>query len=132
MLRSVLQEELTPVHNQLDGIDQRLGGMDKRFETIDQRFDGIDQRLDGMDDRFENIDHQLVGMYKRFDGIDERLDKIENDVHDLKLGQEELQKNIIEHLGEFTEKIAQHVEGRTYALNKRVFDIETVIYRLIS
>ncbi|MFJ8459321.1 hypothetical protein ACIQ57_09330 [Lysinibacillus xylanilyticus] len=123
LLRSVLKEELEPVH----------------------------QRLDGMDKRFESIDYQLVGMNKRFDGIDQRLDKIENDVQGLKqdvkelksdveglkvdvqklkIGQAELQKNIVENLGEFTEKIAHQAEDRTYVLNRRLFDVETMIHKI--
>lgn len=36
--------------------------------------------------------------------INQRLDKIESDVQELKAGQAELQKNIVENLGNFTEK----------------------------
>ncbi|QDQ02548.1 hypothetical protein FOH38_19955 [Lysinibacillus fusiformis] len=111
LLRSVLKEELEPVN-------QRLDGMDKRF-------DGMEQRLDGMDKRFD-------GMEQRLDGIDRRLDKMEVDVQDIKHGLDELQKNIVENLGQFTEKIAHQVEDRTGALNKRVFEVETVIQRLTN
>ncbi|MGN4125390.1 hypothetical protein ACMGD3_10330 [Lysinibacillus sphaericus] len=85
----------------------------------------VNQRLDGMDKRFD-------GMEQRLDGINQRLIKIEDDVRDIKLGQVELQKNIVENLGRFTEKIAHLVEDRTGALNKRVFEVETVIHRLTS
>lgn len=64
--------------------------------------------------------------------INQRLDKIESDVQELKAGQAELQKNIVENLGNFTEKIAHQVEDRTGALNKRVFEVETVIQRLTN
>lgn len=104
LLRSVLREELAPINQRLDGMDKRLGGMDIR----------------------------LNGMDKRFDGIEQRLDKIESDVQELKAGQAELQKNIVGNLGNFTEKIAHQVEDRTGALNKRVFEVETVIQRLTN
>ncbi|MGG2110658.1 hypothetical protein ABFY60_09055 [Lysinibacillus pakistanensis] len=78
------------------------------------------------------INQRLDGMDKRFDGIEQRLDKIESDVQELKAGQAELQKNIVGNLGNFTEKIAHQVEDRTGALNKRVFEVETVIQRLTN
>ncbi|WP_099354883.1 hypothetical protein [Fredinandcohnia onubensis] len=109
LLRSVLKEELNPIHNRLDGIDKRFDGIDKRLEGMDKRFDGID---------------------KRFDGIDQRLDRLETNQTELKIGQEKLQKNIIESLGNFTEKIAEHVDNQTSALNKRIFKVETEIERL--
>jgi|GEM_PF-4391232 len=64
-------------------------GMDKRFDSIDKRFDGIDLRLDGMDKRFDGIDLRLDGMDKRFDGIDLRLDGMDKDIKDLKRTSEE-------------------------------------------
>lgn len=45
----------------------------------------VNQRLDGMDKRFD-------GMEQRLDGIDRRLDKMEDDVREVKLGIDELQK----------------------------------------
>jgi len=62
--------------------------------------------------------------------INKRLDVIEKDVKVIKTGQEQLQKNIIESLGQYTEKIADHVDNKTAALNKRVYDVETEIQRL--
>jgi hemerythrin-like domain-containing protein len=62
--------------------------------------------------------------------INKRLDVIEKDVKEIKTGQEQLQKNIIESLGQYTERIADHVDDKTSALNKRVYDVETEIQRL--
>ncbi|WP_107949007.1 hypothetical protein [Lysinibacillus parviboronicapiens] len=125
LLRSVLKEELGPVNQRLDGMDKRFDGMEQRLDGMDKRFDGMEQRLDGMDKRFDGMEHRL-------DGIDQRLDKIEDEVQEVKLGLDKLQKNIVENLGQFTEKIANQVEDRTGALNKRVFEVETVIQRLTS
>ncbi len=43
--------------------------------------------------------------------INQRLDKIESDVQELKAGQAELQKNIVENLGNFTEKNCSSSRG---------------------
>lgn len=62
--------------------------------------------------------------------MNKRLGVIEKDVKEIKAGQEQLQKNIIESLGQYTERIADHVDDKTAALNKRVYDVETDIQRL--
>lgn len=58
------------------------------------------------------------------------MDGLKVDVQKLKIGQAELQKNIVENLGEFTEKIAHQAEDRTYVLNRRLFDVETMIHKI--
>lgn len=62
--------------------------------------------------------------------INKRLDIIEKDVKEIRTGQVQLQKNIIESLGQYTERIAGHVDNKTAVLNKRVYDVETEIQRL--
>ena len=53
--------------------NNKVDGMEIRFDRIDTRLDGIDTRLDGMDARFDGIDTRL-------DGIDTRLDGMERDL----------------------------------------------------
>ncbi|MCP3739974.1 hypothetical protein [Rossellomorea sp. BNER] len=45
-------------------------------------------------------------------------------------GQERLQKNLIDSLGAYTEKIVDHVDNKTEVLNKRVFKVESEIERI--
>ncbi|MCM2532390.1 hypothetical protein NDK43_08300 [Neobacillus pocheonensis] len=99
ILRSVLNEKLEPFNKRLDAIEQHGKEMNKRLEVI---------RQDGKE------------MNKRLDGIDK-------DLKDLKSGQERLSQNIIESLGLYSEKIADHVDNKTAELNKRVFAVETEI-----
>ncbi|MGZ4160978.1 MAG: hypothetical protein ACXVNF_09325 [Neobacillus sp.] len=49
------------------------------------------------------LKEELEPFNKRFDGI-------EQEIIDLKTGQERFQKNIIGSLGQYTEKIADHVD----------------------
>lgn len=58
--------------------------------------------------------------------INKRLDIIDKSVKELKIGQERLQKNIIESLGHYTEKIAENVDDKTEALNKSVYAVEPI------
>lgn len=101
-LRSVLREELQPIN--------------KRLDTIGTRIDAIEPHLDTIDTRLNTIDT--------------RLNVIEQDVKEIKIGQEKLSKNIIESLGQYTDKIAEHVDVKTEVLNKRVYALETEVERL--
>ncbi|OIJ20769.1 hypothetical protein BKP45_08190 [Anaerobacillus alkalidiazotrophicus] len=65
------------------------------------------------------------------------LKEIKSDIGELKkgqvrleVGQEKLQKNLIDSLGSYTEKIVEHVDDKTEVLNKRVFKVESEIERL--
>jgi archaellum component FlaC len=123
LLSSVLKEELQPINKRFDGFEQRLDGIDKRLDGFDERLDGIDKRLDGFDERLDGID-------KRLNGFEQRFERVENGINELKSGQEQLQKNLIVSLGNYTEKIVEHVDDKTGALNKRVFAVETEVQRL--
>lgn len=58
------------------------------------------------------------------------LKEIKQGQNRLELGQEKLQKNLIDSLGSYTEKIVEHVDDKTEALNKRVYKVESEIERL--
>jgi flagellar capping protein FliD len=116
LLRSVLKEELEPVHTRLDGMDKRFDKIEKRLDGVDKRLDGVDKRLDGMD--------------KRLNGMDQQLNILSKDVLEIKTKQDGFQKNIIDSIGQYTEKIVDYVDDKTEALNKRLFNVETEIQRL--
>ncbi|UFU00631.1 hypothetical protein KO561_06765 [Radiobacillus kanasensis] len=65
------------------------------------------------------------------------LKGIKTDIEELKMGQarleagqQKLQKNLIESLGTYTEKITEHVDDKTEVLNKRVYKVESKTERL--
>ncbi|WP_019156363.1 hypothetical protein [Robertmurraya massiliosenegalensis] len=65
------------------------------------------------------------------------VNELKVDVNDLKQGQdrlevglEKLQKNLVESLDLYTDKIVNHVDDKIEVLNKRVFKVETEIERL--
>ncbi|OEH93819.1 hypothetical protein [Bacillus solimangrovi] len=76
-------------------------------------------------------------MEKILNQILNELGDIKEDTSELKEGQmrleaglDKLQKNIIENLGTYTEKIAEHVDNKTEVLNKRIYKVESEIERL--
>ena len=44
------------ITNRLDGIDERLGGVENRLDGIDEKLGGVDNRLDGIDLRLDGLD----------------------------------------------------------------------------
>ena len=76
------------------------------------------------------LKEELEPIDNRLKDIEINMKDLNKDVKDIKTGQEKLQKNIIESLGQYTEKIADHVDDKTAVLNKRVYAAETEIQRL--
>lgn len=75
------------------------------------------------------LKEELQPIHSDIQGLKRDVDSLKEGQRHLQNGQEQLQKNIVQHLGDFTEKIAQHVDDQTAALNKRVFVIETQMER---
>ena len=76
------------------------------------------------------LKEELEPINNRLNDIEINVKDLNKDVKDIKTGQEKLQKNIIESLGQYTEKIADHVDDKTAVLNNRVYAAETEIQRL--
>jgi uncharacterized phage infection (PIP) family protein YhgE len=57
---------------------------------------------------------------------------LEQAINELKNEQKENHKSVIRYLGDYSEKITDHFDHKTDALNKRVFAVETEIQRLIK
>jgi hemerythrin-like domain-containing protein len=81
-------------------------------------------------EELEPINKRLVVIEKDVNVIGKEVDVMGKAVKDIKTGQEQLQKNIIESLGQYTERIANHVDDKTAVLNKRVYNVETEIQGL--
>ncbi|RIW28660.1 hypothetical protein D3H55_21020 [Bacillus salacetis] len=56
--------------------------------------------------------------------------RLEGGQQRLEVGQKKLEQNLIESLGTYTEKITEHHDDKTEALNKRVYRVESEIERL--
>ena len=102
LFRSVLKEELEPINKRLVVIEKDVNVLGKEVDI----------------------------MGKEVAVIRKEVDVMGKAVKDIKTGQEQLQKNIIESLGQYTERIANHVDDKTAVLNKRVYNVETEIQRL--
>ena len=81
-------------------------------------------------EELEPNNKRLVVIEKDVNVIRKEVDVMGKAVKNIKTGQEQLQKSIIESLGQYTERIANHVDDKTAVLNKRVYNVETEIQRL--
>ena len=60
--------------------------------TVNKRFESVDRRFDTMDMRFESVDRRFDTMDTRFEGIDRRLDDQGNGIQELKINVVELKQ----------------------------------------
>ena len=90
----------------------------------------LKEELVPINNRLNDIEINMKDLNKDVKNIEINMKDLNKDVKDIKTGQEKLQKNIIESLGQYTEKIADHVDDKTAVLNKRVYAAETEIQRL--
>ncbi|MBD1380368.1 hypothetical protein IC621_09005 [Bacillus sp. IB182487] len=63
-------------------------------------------------------------------GMRSDINEIKQGQKRLEEGQERLQKNLIDSLGAYTERIVDYVDDKTEVLNKRVFKAESEIESL--
>jgi uncharacterized phage infection (PIP) family protein YhgE len=59
-----------------------------------------------------------------------KAEMLEQAINELKNEQKENHKSVIRYLGDYSEKITDHFDNKTDALNKRVFAVETELQRL--
>ncbi|MBM7653474.1 hypothetical protein [Neobacillus cucumis] len=88
----------------------------EELQPINKRLDTINKRLDTIEPRFVTIET--------------RMNVIDQELKEIKIGQEKFQTNMIESLGQYTDKIAEHVDVKTEVLNKCVYALETEVERL--
>ncbi|PLS02447.1 hypothetical protein [Neobacillus cucumis] len=91
-----------------------------------------------MEESFKLILNELQKMNTRLENLETGQQKLESGqlklhlyVKEVKNGQEKLQKNLIQSIGDHTEKMIQYTDDKTDALNKRLFNVETEIEKLL-
>lgn len=61
----------------IDGLGQRIDGLEKRMDRLEQRMDGLEQRMDRLEQRMDNIELRMDKIEQRMDKIELRMDNIE-------------------------------------------------------
>ena len=52
--------------------------LDKKFTSIDERFDEVDKKFVGIDERFDEVDKKFTGIDERFDEVDKKFVEVDN------------------------------------------------------
>lgn len=66
LFRSILKEELEPVHREIAQMRTDLQNIGHRLKNIESRIDDVDKSL-------QNVGDQLWGMDKRFGNLEEAI-----------------------------------------------------------
>lgn len=83
MLREVLKEELFPVHHKLGQLDQRIDGLETKFDGFEQRLSGLEIKFDGFEERFNGLETQFDGFEKRFSSLETKFNGFEERFNEL-------------------------------------------------
>ena len=146
IFRSVLKEELDPVHKRLGVIEQNVKEIKTGQKKLENDVSELKNDVNGLktgQKKLENDFGELNAGQKKLENDFSELKggqkKLENDfsqldqaVRELSAEQKEGHKCVIRYLEDYSEKITNHFDNKTDALNKRVFTVETEIERLIK
>ncbi|KIL42038.1 hypothetical protein SD70_03845 [Gordoniibacillus kamchatkensis] len=79
LLRSVIREELVPVHERLDRMDGRLDRVEGRLDRMEGRLDQVESRLDRMESEQQIIKQAVLETneaVQRLEAIQEQQHRI--------------------------------------------------------
>lgn len=69
-IAQIVQSETKP-------INERLDGMDKRFDALDVRLDGMDKRLEAVEDRLGGVENELTDVKERVTYVETKTDRLQ-------------------------------------------------------
>jgi chromosome segregation ATPase len=118
IFRSVLKEELDPVHKRLGVIEQNV----KEIKTGQKK----------LENDVSELKNDVNGLKTGQKKLENDFSQLDQAVRELSAEQKEGHKCVIRYLEDYSEKITNHFDNKTDALNKRVFTVETEIERLIK
>lgn len=102
VLRSILDEKLSPVNESLQKLSQRIGTMDQNIEVINQRTETMDRRIEMLEDvmskQFVDVKSDLSAIREQTAQNSEmrsELSETREDVETLKLDMKMVKKLIL-------------------------------------
>ncbi|API91736.1 MULTISPECIES: hypothetical protein [unclassified Virgibacillus] len=72
----------------------KIGSLEKRFDSLEQRFNTLEQRFDSLETRFNQQEQKLDEQGQRITTIEQRLDEHKDILTALRSGQEYLKAEI--------------------------------------
>lgn len=89
----------------------------------------LKEELNPINERLSVIEKDVVELKQDVAGLKQETKELKIDIAQIKLNQEKYHKDSVETLGEYTDRITEHFDDHTDALNKRVFDLEAGMMR---
>lgn len=105
--------------------------MESILNSILQELKGINGRLDSLENRMTSFENRMTSFEDRMITLEQGQVEIRKDLTELKESHLELKSGIIDNFGIFNESIEELVEDRTHTLNKRMYNIETDIQKIM-
>ncbi|HEY0829450.1 MAG TPA: hypothetical protein VGE40_15220 [Bacilli bacterium] len=137
MLKTVIQGELKPIHEQMHVMQNQIQGLDNRIQGMDNRIGGIENRMEGMDNRFQGMENRIDGMDNRIEGMQDQMNRRFDELHrsieasdrDSINADEILLKHILELKEAVTVKTTTH-DHQFNVVNQRLFTLESDVDQL--
>jgi chromosome segregation ATPase len=142
--RSLMEETLQQILLELKGLKEgqssletKFGKMEESQSDLGNRFGKMEESQSDLGNRFGKMEESQSNLEKGFaelkssqNNLETAFDEMKQSQIRMEKGQERFQKNLVESLGTYTDKIIDHIDNRTEALNKRVYKVEADIEKL--
>ncbi len=118
--------------DKLNGMEKRQESMDNKLESIEKRQESMDNRLESIEKRQESMDNRLKSIEKRQESMDNRLKSIEKRQDEMYIMQRALEENIKVTRAEHEKMVyvLADIQGKVTKLTEEVEEHETVINQL--
>ena len=90
----------------------------------------VQKDLRYMKNDMKGVQNDLIGVKKDVKEMRVELTDLKEGQNRLETGLGKLQKNLVDSLALYTDKIVNHYDNKTEVLNKRIFRVETELERL--
>jgi len=115
-----------------NSLDERLGGVDDRFNSFEKR---MDERFNSVDERFKRFDDKLISLEKRFDdrfiSLEKRLDERFAHMDDKFAHMDDKFTNMFTHLDDKFSNMFAGLEKRLDHNNKMLWGMFTAMLAAI-
>ncbi|GAB6170676.1 hypothetical protein JCM15765_01540 [Paradesulfitobacterium aromaticivorans] len=122
--------ELADINAKVGGLEKRFDGLEEKVDGLEKRFDGLEEKVDGLEKRFDGLEEKVDGLEKRFDGLEEKVDGLESKISRNSLLLERTDKNVMfiqEGIISFRQQVDKKFDDLETGLNDKINVLELVI-----
>ncbi|MEK5037582.1 hypothetical protein [Sporosarcina sp. FSL K6-3457] len=112
------------MENTLNLILQELKGVNGRLDSLEQGQKALEQGQKALEQRMASVENRMTS-------LEQGQQEIRKDLAELKESHLELPSGLIDNFGIFNKSIEELIQDRTYTLNKRLYDVESDIQKIM-